>query len=533
VTRRIFCLVVARDDVVFMRLPKESQTGLSTRCGQIVILLVVLYRQVFADKKLFQYLPMARSAHSMKDILKKTALASLLMAAAPVHATNGYFLPGFGVKSQGAGGVGIALQADALSQAANPANAAHTGMRVDLGLTLFNPERKSSTGTATGLPGEPDVDLDGNNDDTGFPLTGFGLFNTLSESGNTLYLMPDMGFTMPLSENLSVGIAVVGNGGMNTTYKENIFGIAGSPVPGGGVEDHVGVDMMQILAPVTVAYKLNEQHSFGASLNLAVTRFKANGLGQFGDNGGFQISADPDHLTNNGYDYSYGAGVRLGWLGKFMDDRVSVGATWASRTYMTKFDKYAGLFAEQGDFDIPENYGLGLAVKATDKLTAAFDVVKIKYSDVASIGNPGPGIYGGSGYAESDIAMDIFGGSQDTYELGNDQGMGFGWKDMTIYKFGLIYDVNEDLTLRAGYNYGKTPVRNDQLVFSALAPGIVEKHYSVGFTKKMKGELDWELSGVYMYAANKTQEGCGQAVVGCVSYSMHQHVLGVGLGVQY
>lgn len=469
----------------------------------------------------------------MRFALKKAALVSACMAALPAYATNGYFLPGFGVKSQGAGGVGIALQADALSQVANPANAIHTGMRGDLGLTLFNPERKSSTGTATGLTPPADVDEDGFEDASGLPVTGFGLFNTGSESGNTLYLMPDMGFTMPLSESVSMGFAVVGNGGMNTTYKENIFGIEGSAVPHGGTEDLVGVDMMQILVPVTVAYKLNEQHSFGVSVNLAAQRFKANGLGQFGASGGFQISIDPDNLTNNGYDYSYGAGVRLGWLGKFMDDRLSVGATWSSKTYMTKWDKYRGLFAEQGDFDIPENYGLGIAVKATDKLTAAFDVMKIKYSGVASVSNPGPGVYNGTGYDEATIAMEIFGASKDVFELGNDAGMGFGWKDMTVYKLGLIYDVNEDLTLRAGYNYGESPVRNDQLVFSALAPGIVEHHYSVGFTKQMKGELDWEISGVYMYVAENTQEGCSQAVVGCVSYSMYQHILGVGFGIKY
>lgn len=451
----------------------------------------------------------------MKTILKRAALASALMGVAPVYATNGYFLPGFGVKSQGAGGVGIAVQADALSQVANPANATQTGMRGDLGLTLFNPERKSSTGSATGLgPAGP-------------------MFNTGSESGNTLYLMPDMAFTMPLSERLSVGFAMVGNGGMNTTYKENIFGSAAfGEVPNGMPDDNLGIDLMQIIAPVTVAYKLNDQHSVGASLNLAAQRFKANGLGQFVF---FGISSDSDHLTNNGYDYSYGAGIRLGWLGKFMDDRVSLGATWASRTYMTKFDKYRGLFAEQGDFDIPENYGIGLSVKATDKFTVAADVIKIKYSDVASIGNPGPGIVGGSGYDNFEVfaAATNFVGVPQPYSLGNDEGMGFGWKDMTVYKLGFIYDVNEDLALRFGYNYGKTPVRNDQLVFSALAPGIVERHYSVGFTKKMKGELDWELSGTYMYVANNTQEGCGQAVVDCVSFSMHQHVLGVGFGVQY
>lgn len=448
----------------------------------------------------------------MRFVLKSSVFGAACLAAFSAHATNGYFLPGFGVKSQGAGGVGIALQADSLSQAANPANATETGMRGDMGLSLFNPERRSATGTAA----DPSS-------------TGTFGFDTGSQSGNRLYLMPDMAFTMPLSDKLSIGLAVVGNGGMNTTYKENIFGRdTVTPVEHGSIEGGVGIDLMQIIAPVTVAYKLTPQHSVGASLNLAAQRFKANGLGQFVD---FGISSAPDYLTNNGYDYSYGAGVRLGWLGKFMDGRVSLGATWSSKTYMTEFDKYRGLFAEQGDFDIPENYGFGVAIKPTENLTAAFDVVRIKYSNIKSVANPGPGVPGGTGYSNAQLLALIFGSSP--IELGNDQGMGFGWQDMTVYKLGFIYDVSKDLTIRAGYNYGKTPIRNDQLVFSALAPATVEKHYSVGFTKQMKGELDWELSGTYMYVANNTQSGCGQAIVDCVSYSMHQHILGVGFGVKY
>ena len=65
-----------------------------------------------------------------------------------------------------------------------------------------------------------------------------------------------------------------------------------------------------------------------------------------------------------------------------------MGATWASKTYMGKFDKYRGLFAEQGDFDIPSNFGVGLAWKATNELTIAGDYQRILYSQVAAIGNP-------------------------------------------------------------------------------------------------------------------------------------------------
>ncbi|MDP3584458.1 MAG: outer membrane protein transport protein [Thiobacillus sp.] len=468
---------------------------------------------------------------------KLSIALTLVLAPGLVHATNGYFLPGFGVKSQGAGGVGIALQADSLSQAANPANLIGTGMRGDLGMTLFNPERLSATGAATGLPADPDGLAGGFNFGTAGQLA-----TGASQSGNRLYLMPDMAFSMPLSEKVSVGLAVVGNGGMNTTYKENIFGLGGGAsgeistgtAKWGGRRDALGIDLMQLLAPVSVAYQVVPDHTLGVSLNLAAQRFKAKGLGQFVS---FGITSDNKHMTNNGYDYSYGGGVRLGWLGKFADDRVSVGATWASKTYMTEFDKYKGLFAEQGDFDIPENYGLGIAIKATDRLTAAFDVTRIIYSGVKAVSNPGPGIDGGSGVAQDFILNEIAaaGGNNSTHPmaLGQDDGMGFGWQDMTVYKLGVIYDATDRLTLRAGYNYGRMPVRIDQAVFSALAPGVTEHHYSAGFTYQMKGELDWEISGAYMYVANKEVRSNQQAVVDQVWYKMHQHVLGIGLGIKY
>ena len=55
-------------------------------------------------------------------------------------------------------------------------------------------------------------------------------------------------------------------------------------------------------------------------------------------------------------------------------------------------NRYENLFAEQGDFDIPENYSIGFAYDFTPKWTAAFDIQRINWSDVRSIGNPGPAV---------------------------------------------------------------------------------------------------------------------------------------------
>lgn len=439
--------------------------------------------------------------------LKVLVGAVALATAGSTWATNGYFLTGSGFRSQGMGGVGIAYGRDSLSTAANPANAVNTGMRGDLGFGVFNPERHASVGGGTGLPG---------GDSTAGGGSAFG-FTGNTESNAKYFIVPEMGFSMGLTEDVHVAMAVVGNGGMNTTYPQNFFSFAGNPP----ADEKIGVDLMQLLVPISVAYKVNDDHALGVSLVLAETRFRAYGLQAFQNFPG--VPSNPDFVTNNGFDYSYGAGVKVGWLGEFMDDRLSVGLTYASRTWMTPFDKYKSLFAEGGDFDIPENYGIGIAFKPVKNLVIAADVTRIIYSDVKSVGNLGPGVNpGGLG---TDGVPSLLDSSK---ELGNDAGMGFGWQDMTVYKLGIQYGVNKRLQVRAGYNYGETPILDNQVTFNLLAPGTVEHHYSAGFTYRANDIL--EVTGTYLYAASNSQTACNQNIVDCASFNMHQNLFALSLG---
>jgi long-chain fatty acid transport protein len=73
-----------------------------------------------------------------------------------------------------------------------------------------------------------------------------------------------------------------------------------------------------------------------------------------------------------------GAGVRVGWTGKVLPG-VSLGATWASKV-KGKFDEYKGLFANGGEFDVPENYALGVAVLPSSDWSLGADVQTIRYS---------------------------------------------------------------------------------------------------------------------------------------------------------
>lgn len=455
--------------------------------------------------------------------------AALFLSHGSAHATNGLFMPGFGNRSIGMGGVGIAYGRDSLSTAANPANIVNTGMRGDMGVAIFNAERHACVGVPTGLLPERPAGSGV------YPQSPYG-FDGCSESDNKYFIMPEMGMTMPLTERLHVGMAFVPLGGGGTSYPHNYYSYPATNPPTPTPDVKLGVDLMILQAPLTVGYKLNEHHAIAASLSLAVARFRAYGLQAFQefDATVTPITSDRAHITNLGFDYSYGAGVKLGWLGEFLDDKLTLGLVYNSRTYMTKFDKYRGLFAEQGDFDIPESYGFGFAVKPVKNLVIAADVLRVKYTDVAAIGNPGPGSYSGApGNALTGLPSSV----DPSKELGNDNGMGFGFSDQTVYKLGIQYGVNKRLQVRAGYNYGKNPIHDDQLTFATLAPANTEKHYSLGFTYKATEEL--EITGAYMYVPSNNQSSplveprnannVAQNVIGAATINMHQNIYGVTL----
>jgi long-chain fatty acid transport protein len=415
----------------------------------------------------------------MRKLLIAAATAAALAPLA-AHATTGYFAHGYGIKSKATGGVGIALPQDSLAAAANPAGMVLVGNRVDLGLEWFQPDRGA---TITG--------------------NGAGLNGTYDGNGTSSFLIPEFGYNRMLSPTMSLGVSVYGNGGMNTTYKTNPFAAFGGT-------GEAGVDLMQLFIAPTLAWKTGN-HAFGVSLNLAYQRFEANGLPPAF--AGF--SSDPANFTNNGYDDSMGWGVRIGWTGQ-VSPTITLGATYQSKTSMSEFDKYKGLFANQGDFDIPENYGAGIAWKATPALTLAGDIVQIKYSGVPAVGNPIDSLFTGAAF-------------------GSTNGPGFGWEDTTVYKIGVTYDLNPTVTLRAGYVTLKQPIPSSQTFLNILAPGVVEDHLTLGATWKMG--TNGELTVMYMHAFEKEVNGSGSIPLamggGEANLRMSQDSLGIAYGWKY
>ena len=415
---------------------------------------------------------------AMKFSLKLLPLF-VLLASTEASATDGYFTHGYGVKSQGMGGVGIALPQDALAAASNPAGMGLIGDRIDLGATWFRPIRESE------ISGNPGPGVNGTYD--------------ANESKN--FIIPEFGYNRQINPDVTLGVSVYGNGGMNTDYKKAVPLLGSTPA---------GIDLIQLFVAPTVTWKLTPSNTIGVSLNLAYQRFAAKGLENFAS----PASTSSDNVTNKGHDNSYGAGLHIGWIGQ-LNDFVTLGATYQTKTYMSQFDKYKGLFAEGGDFDIPETYGVGIAVKATPQLTVAADVQRINYSDVASVGNS----------------------SSNQSLLGSSNGPGFGWRDVTAVKLGASYVWNEQLTLRAGYNHSTQPIRSGETLFNILAPGVVQDHLTLGTTWVLENKA--ELSLAYMHAFENSVNGSGSVPPGSppagfgggeANLKMYQDSLGVAYG---
>ncbi|MDB4516176.1 outer membrane protein transport protein [Crocinitomicaceae bacterium] len=451
-----------------------------------------------------------------------------LIISPVVLATNGYFLIGYGAKSRSMGGTGIANPTDALAAGANPAGMSRVGTRIDFGAELFNPPRRVAAANGefdfqTPTKEHPYVDDE--------------------ESGSNLFLIPSFGMNYQFNRKVSVGMSVIG-AGANTRYNDNFFELTG--VPPNEPYGTLGVNLIQMQMLPTFTYKVNKNHAFGVSLAIGVQTFRAYGLGNFGtpdSDSDFQLSSDDSKLTNNGNDWSYGAGVRVGWLGNFLEKKLDLGAYYASRVYMTEFDEYSGLFAEEGDFDIPENYGIGIAIHPNKKFTLTMDVVQINYSDIASIGNPH------STQSLQDPCtrpIDYTGPCQpgnspvpSTEALGAVNGMGFGWDDQTVYKIGASYQVNDNWIVRAGYNYGESPIPDDQLLFSMLAPAIIEQHLTMGFSYLPDRNQEWTVSYVHGFKHSQTcvAPGCVTMLTqnpgAYVAVEMEQDMLGVSYAYKF
>jgi long-chain fatty acid transport protein len=301
---------------------------------------------------------------------------------------------------------------------------------------------------------------------TGDPGNPFMQVNGSDTSETKPSAIPAIGISSPLSPKWRFGIGAYGVSGMGVSYKESDL-----PLPG---NLYTKLEVMNF-AP-NVAYMISPDFSVGANL---LVSYQNLDLG-------------------NGADHGYGMGVQLGGL--YTLGIINFGAAYTYNQSVTHkkvayFDDYdmTGQLVPDATLDdlelqSPQVAAFGLSVEPGDAWLVELDTKWINWS-------------GAKGYKD------------------------FDWEDQWVLGLGAQFKITPAFSLRAGYNYAKSPVKEHDgfdpmgttnvqghdvgnVNYEALRilgfPAVVEHHVTLGLGYKFANAMAINLS--YLHALENTIE---------------------------
>lgn len=392
---------------------------------------------------------------SVSRPLTLALLALILCGGSAVRAADGYFMIGYGPRQKALAGAGTADQRDAMAISANPAGIVGLERQFQLGMSVVNGDRGYYT------KGEPVVVAPGHN-----------------QSGRAWFPVPNGGYVQPIDKNSAWSIATYANGGVNTAYSWGHWrGPLGGPFGGG----FAGADLQQAFMSVAYARRFTTPLgavTLGLAPTIAVQMFNLQGVKTFAP-----YSTDPWQLSDMAYDWSWGGGVRAG-LQWAVTDRLRFGFSGSTPMWMSRLDKYSGIIADYGRFDIPANLQAGVAFDLLPEVTVMLDWRHIFYSQIPSLANP-----------SNPITLK---------SMGSPNGPGFDWTDTDAGAIGVEWRHSPNLTLRGGYRYVSDAVRARSVTVNILSPVLTNHHGSVGANYAFTKNSSLDFAFIYGFRSAKT-----------------------------
>lgn len=373
--------------------------------------------------------------------------AAFLAVPEQGHAMNGQNDIGYGVKSKGMGGVGIALPHDSLAAASNPAGMVYVADRWDVGLGYVFQDPKASF----------------------VPLLGGTAATFKSDMGIWL---PEAGVAYMFAPCQVVGVSIFVNGAIATKYNGPVTNWASPIAP-----RNLSLEYYQLAIAPSWSWRINSVNSVGIAVNLNAVSFKLNGAADLASDSVF-----PDDLSDRGKDYDCGISVRLGWLGNICDT-VMVGFSFQTKTWIGKIRDYQGFLPDAGNCDLPGNIGVGVTWYALPCLALSGEWVQLLWTGTDFFGNA------------------FFGA---TTELGGTDGPGLAWNQQSVFKVGAAYRVLPCFTVRVGYNFAQTPIAVTDTFINVVTAATVEHHVTVGATYAFDCN---EVSFYYWYGFDNSING--------------------------
>jgi long-chain fatty acid transport protein len=341
-------------------------------------------------------------------------------------ATNGDNLIGITPNSEAMGGIGVGMPVGSVDSIfRNPAwmNVARSN-KVQFGGIIFMPSVKAESNNAFTQYNGPNAN----------PTPG----SASVDSNANLFLVPEVGIIDKINDKLVFGIGAFGVSGLGVDYNgKGPLQVIGQNPPGSQnlVTAPAFYNMrttLQFLRIIpALSYQINPMISVGAGIDFAYGSLDMNATlpnGYDPTTGGYTGEAS----YGGGQSTALGIGGQLGVAFNF-GNFVYAGLNYQtpiSLTYRHVFDfigasqyRFTGSFQDL-KLEQPQEIAFGVGIAPTDKWNVGADVRWINWSNA-------------DGYKD------------------------FGWKDQYVFALGTSYKVTPKLTLRAGFNYARSPIRSN------------------------------------------------------------------------
>lgn len=371
-------------------------------------------------------------------------------------ATNGLNQIGFGPESVGMGGADLAVARDTSALNTNPAGLARIqGHRLDLGLAVGD----------MGDIRHRDVFGNDSNNDNKYPRL-----------GNMAYARRLEGYPV------AVGIGLFAQGGTGNKYNNLVTAF--------GTRDDLSILFRVARITPGFAWQVNDALSIGASIVGTYADLEQD----FFPDTSFANPVDPA-MSFFGFRLrdmnDFNAGIKLGVMYK-ASDWLTLGAAYNSKVDINLqgnmvmdftalgLGKVTYRDAEAKNIDQPEEFGVGAAIQATDRLLVSLEMTWINWSAAVTRGTLR------ASHPDNLAAPPVLNNSLD-----------YNWRDQYVFALGAAYDWNASLRLRAGYNYGRNPIL--EVSINPLLNVIDKHHLTVGLgydlddAWQIDGALEWSL----------------------------------------
>lgn len=316
---------------------------------------------------------------------------------------------------------------------------------------------------------------------------GFGSLNPPrkvngADSDSDYYLIPSGAVAFNVNDKLYLGMGMAGLSGMGVDFPD--------VVPGGTNQAMVTTKQFYKIAP-GFGYKVSDKLSVGAALNIDYQSLAMyNGM----------VGAAGLSLPQN---QVYGYGMTAGLI-YHVNDKVQIGASWVSKQNMGEFKWNTNNGEYRMTMDGPQQFALGVAFKPSPGLLVEADVKRIQFSEVLgsvplihAAGTPGP------------TSLD------------------FGWDDQTVYAIGVQKEIDPKTTLRAGFNYGKSPIGAEDVKSNIGSLAVTEKHLSLGVTRQLSEKVSGSLSYVRAFHNDVTSTD------GTTKIELEQNIVNVQISYKF